>query len=409
MAGDELTELVDRLRRDRRRHPYHGRREYSRTARELADACGRLVEQGQAAVACPVLRKAVDRMTAALMYMDDSSGIVGDDLREIMNLYARACAAAPPNPRSLAAWLVKLECDGPGWPRIVLRDFAAALGPRGLSEIERLVAERAQTAEPESWTARFAVRDLREQLAEVSGDVDRYVSVLAEHLASAVQYERIVRALRDAGRLDDALDWARRGLAEKAGWPHSDRLRDTLVELLLDAGDLPAAMTVRRTEFDRHPTAAAYRSLVATAARAEAADPTPWALGLLRDRAARQPAYLSELINVLMATNHDEEAWRTGAQHTEHIGTQQWLALLERRQATHPAEVIGPYQQLVERQVLNSADKQRYRRAVTLLCSLRDAHLAVGDPEGFSSYLRDLRVQHKRRPTFLATLDGAGL
>jgi hypothetical protein len=66
----------------------------------------------------PVLRKAVDRITSALMYMDDSSGIVGDDLHGIMGLYARACAAAPPNPTGLARWLVKLQCDGPGWPSI---------------------------------------------------------------------------------------------------------------------------------------------------------------------------------------------------------------------------------------------------------------------------------------------------
>jgi hypothetical protein len=44
----------------------------------------------------------------------------------------------------------------------------------------------------------FAVRDLRdlrEQLAQVSGDVDRYIAVPAEHVDSAVQYERIVRVL----------------------------------------------------------------------------------------------------------------------------------------------------------------------------------------------------------------------
>jgi len=64
-SPDELTVLVDRLRRDRRRVPYAGRREYSRDARELAARCEKLVDTGQAAVATPVLRKAVDRMTAA--------------------------------------------------------------------------------------------------------------------------------------------------------------------------------------------------------------------------------------------------------------------------------------------------------------------------------------------------------
>ncbi|MFG1849857.1 hypothetical protein [Micromonospora carbonacea] len=47
LQGDsELTMLVDRLRRDRRRDPYSGRDAYSRTAREVADRCEELIEAG---------------------------------------------------------------------------------------------------------------------------------------------------------------------------------------------------------------------------------------------------------------------------------------------------------------------------------------------------------------------------
>jgi hypothetical protein len=282
VSDDDVAVLVDRLRWDRRREPYRGRREYSQTVRVLAEACERLIASGQPGQAVPMLRKAVDRITSALMYMDDSSGIVGDDLQDIMGLYARACAAAPPDPTGLAGWLVKLQCDGPGWPQIVLRDFAPALGERGVAEVERLIARRAQTADPRSWTGSFAVRDLREQLAELSGDIDRYVAVLAEHLTSAVQYERITLALLDAGRRQEAIAWARRGLAEKPGWPHTDRLRDALVDMLLDDGDSEAAVVVRRTEFERHPTATAYRCLAETARAVGTGDPTPWVLTVLR-------------------------------------------------------------------------------------------------------------------------------
>jgi hypothetical protein len=87
----------------------------------------------------------------------------------------------------------------------VLRDFAPALGERGVAEVERLVARQAQTVAPQSWTGSFAVRDLREQVAEVSGDVDRYVAVLAEHLTGAVQYERISLALLKPGSTDGGL------------------------------------------------------------------------------------------------------------------------------------------------------------------------------------------------------------
>ncbi|MEU7999188.1 hypothetical protein AB0B83_28255 [Micromonospora sp. NPDC049060] len=98
---------------------------------------------GEASVAVPALGKAVDRMTSALMYMDSSSGVLGNDLAYLMEVYARACRAAPPRPAGLAAWLVKLVCDGPGWPDVVLREWAPALGPKGLAEVARLVDERA--------------------------------------------------------------------------------------------------------------------------------------------------------------------------------------------------------------------------------------------------------------------------
>ncbi|MFG1918260.1 DUF6880 family protein [Micromonospora sp. NPDC048898] len=128
-----------------------------------------------------------------------------------MDLYARACRAAPPRPPGLAAWLVNLVCDGPGWPDVVLRDWAPALGPKGLAEVARLVDERAAAAEPDGRHQRWAVRYLREQLAEVSGDVDRYVTMLAQDLVSADQYGRIVRVLAEAGRPAQAIDWVRRG------------------------------------------------------------------------------------------------------------------------------------------------------------------------------------------------------
>jgi hypothetical protein len=409
VSDDDVAVLVDRLRWDRRRHPYRGRREYSRTVRTLAEACERLIASGRAGQAVPVLRKAVDRITSALMYMDDSSGIVGDDLHDIMGLYARACAAAPPNPTGLAGWLVKLQCDGPGWPQIVLRDFAPALGERGIAEVERLVARRAQTVDPQSWTGSFAVRDLREQLAALSGDVDRYVGVLAEHLTSAVQYERITLALLGAGRRQEAIEWARRGLASKPGWPHTDRLRDALVDLLLDGGDAEAAVVVRRTEFERHPTATAYRCLAVTARAVGAGDPTAWALTVLHGRVAQQPAYAPELVAILLAIGHDEQAWLAALEHRQWIGERQWLSLLERRGVSHPADVIGPYQDVVERYIRDSTDKRRYRRAVALLPALRAAYTATGDPAAFPAYLADLRLRHKRRPTFLKTLDAASI
>jgi hypothetical protein len=86
----DVGKLIDGLRWDRRRHPYSGRREYSQRAQAVAAAVADMIEAGDAESAAPLARRAVERVTAALMYMDDSAGIVGDDLRTLMALYARA-------------------------------------------------------------------------------------------------------------------------------------------------------------------------------------------------------------------------------------------------------------------------------------------------------------------------------
>ena len=97
-----------------------------------------------------------------------------------------------------------MQLDGPGWPGIDLKEFAEALGDRGLAEIARLIEERSATADPDSWTAQWGIKNLREQLAAASGDVDAHVAILAENLRAAHQYSDIVEVLRAAGRDDDA-------------------------------------------------------------------------------------------------------------------------------------------------------------------------------------------------------------
>ncbi|WP_405434910.1 hypothetical protein [Micromonospora sp. NBC_00617] len=191
-----------------------------------------------------------------------------------------------------------------------------------------------------------------------------------------------------------------------AGSPYTDRLRDLLVDMLLAAGDTPGAVRVRREEFARHPTAAGYRSLIDTVETAGGDDPAAWALGMLRDRITQQPAYASELVDVLLAVGRDDQAWEEALHHRWWLGGPQWQTLLARRAATHPEEAIQPYRDLVEQAILNSADKRRYRRAVALLPALRAVYQAIGEHAAFGQYLAELRVEHKRRPTFLNPITG---
>jgi hypothetical protein len=404
----EVRELIDELRRDRRRHPYQGRREYSEGARAVAAAIEDMIEAGDAASAVPLARRAVERVTAALMYMDDSAGIVGDDLRTLMDLYARACRAAPPDAGRLAAWLVSTQLDGPGWPAIDLKVFAEALGQRGLSEVARLTAERAATADPDSWTATWGIRDLREQLAAASGDVDAHVAVLAENLRGAHRYSEIVKVLRAAGRQDDAEHWARQGLTEHPSGFQADHLRDQLVELLIDCGKDADAVALRREIYERRTIHQDYLKLRHTAQQAgQWADLDDWALNLLRDRARTDRRYVSELISVLIREELLGEGWAAAVANPDQVPESQWFQLIELREKDHPADVIRPYQDLIELGLERAGDKYRYPKAIKTIRRLHDACRQAGDDAGFAAYLADLRQRHRRKTSFITKLDKA--
>ncbi|HXL93265.1 MAG TPA: hypothetical protein VN969_30420 [Streptosporangiaceae bacterium] len=404
----DVRRLIDGLRWDRRRHPYHGRREYSQCAWAVAGAIGDMIDAGDAVSARPLARRAVERVTAALMYMDDSSGGVGDDLRSLIVMYARACRAAPPDVKRLAAWLVSMQLDGPGWPAIELKEFGEALGDRGLAEVARLTEERSATSDPDSWSAQWGVKNLREQLAAVSGDVDSHVAVLAEDLRGAHRYSDIVEVLRAAGRDDDAEQWARKGLAEHPPGHQTDRLRDQLVDLLLDTGKGTDAVAIRRETYERRAIHQDYLNLRHAAQQvggwAELAD---WALNLLRDRAGIDQRYVTQLISVLIREDLLDEAWTTAMANPNQLPESQWFELIELREKDHPADVIRPYGDLIEIGLERASDKYRYPKAIKAIKCLQDVYRRAEDEPGFAAYLADLRQRHRRKTSFITSLDKA--
>jgi uncharacterized Zn finger protein len=376
----EAKRLTGGLRRDRRQHPHRGRGEYSGRAREVAGAIADMIESGGAADAVPLARRAVERVTAAMLHMDDSPGIIGGDLRMLTALYARACRAAPPDPRQLAAWL---------------------------DEVTRLVAERRTAADPDSWAA-IGVKFLRQQLAALSGDVDAHVAVLAENLQGARQYGEIVTVLRDAGRGADAERWARRGLAEDPASYRADGSREQLAGLLLASGRGGEAVCVHRAEFERRTLHQDYSRLRDTAERAG-----QWpglrerALEYLRGRAQVKEFYVRELISVLIREDLLDEAWTTAVAAPGQVPEQQWLELIGLREPGHPADVIGPLRDLIELGIERTSDKYRYPKAIKALKRLRDDYQRAGGEAGFITYLDELRNRQRRKTSFMAKLDAA--
>jgi len=85
----------------------------------------------------------------------------------------------------------------------------------------------------------------------------------------------------------------------------------------------------------------------------------------------------------------------------------QWFELVEVREKSHPADVIRPYQDLIEIGLERASDKYRYPKAIKTIRRLRDSYHRAGDEAGFTAYVADLRQRHRRKTSFIAKLDKA--
>ena len=104
-------------------------------------------------------------------------------------------------------------------------------------------------------------------LAELTGDVDAVVEVLARDQSSAYQFVRIAEVLREAKRYDDALVWAEKGLALHGG--SDSRLVEVAAEEYHRTGRGEDAVRVTWEAFVEAPGLRTYRQLAEHAQRAD--------------------------------------------------------------------------------------------------------------------------------------------
>lgn len=128
---------------------------------------------------------------------------------------------------------------------------------------------------------------------------------------------------------------------------------------------------------------------------------------------ARARAVLAErdptgYIDALLADGESDEAWVVATSADREVAASQRLRLAEAREPTAPADAMGVYLYLAD-EVLVQADKRAYRDAVRHLKAARRAATAAGRPAELTEHLTGLRERNRRRPSFMAMLDKAGL
>ncbi|MFJ7210910.1 DUF6880 family protein [Amycolatopsis sp. NPDC098790] len=362
-----------------------GNGEYTAKVGAVLDTLQRMLDAGSPADLAPLARRTVDDISEVLERSGDHAGDLGDRLDRAVELYARACAARPPDPEKLADWILEVEFDGPGRPAIDLADFATALGEPGLRRIKSTVDDVLAASGPGH--RRDVAEGLREQLAEVLGDVDELVAILSAKPPRRDVSLKIVRVLRAAGRHSEAIAHAARALTQdkKPREPEPEPEDET---------------SRRRQEFDAEPGRETYAAL-REAATADGKWPAQRraALACLRERAAEGGA--DELVRVLLDDGRPDEAWRACVRFG--ATPELKLELAEQRAAEHPAETIPVFREHVD-ELIERKDPQAYQEAARRLKLLRGLHKRAETQDEFTAYLATLVETHRRKTRLITEI-----
>jgi uncharacterized Zn finger protein len=348
-----------------------------------------LLAEGQADAVIEICEDGLACLDAAGGAIDDSDGHIGTLAHRLGELHLLACQQPRPNPVQLGRRLVELELgsDHEAFYDSVDR-YADVLGKEGLAAYREALESRWSAVPPlgpgerdRADSSRFQITHMMERLARHSGDPDAVVAVLARDLGDSHDFLNIAQVYREANRYDDALDWARRGLAAFPECPGSD-LREFAAEELHRRGRHDEAMRLIWAEFESHPGLTGYQ-LLHKHAKVAKADWPSWserALALLRRDVERQKVDRRErygwegqadhslLVEIFLWRKEPETAWLEAQ--AGGCSRELWMRLARAREDEYPGDVVPVYQREVERLVA-AKNNQAYAAGRTCCSGLR--------------------------------------
>lgn len=405
---------------------YDSAGDYARGIGRVVEFVAALLDDGRATEVVELAEHALSELEAAMDFVDDSGGYMTGVLRELHELHHAACLKAKPGPEELARRLFRWELTSRwGFFSGAAEAYAEVLGEEGLAAYRRLAeAEwaRLPALGPRDARAshgvRFRLTHVMETLARQSGDVESLVEIKSRDLSRPDAFLEVAEIYQEAGRNDEALVWAERGMKafpEGPDW----RLGEFLADEYHRRGRHDEAMSLIWRQFAESPRLDNYRHLRAHARKT--ARPSEWkqwrekALGHLRAAVERQKKQAgrskigwhdgvdhSELVRISLWEKRYEDAWRE-AQEGGCSG-ELWLELAVARERLHPENALVAYRSQVAPTV-EQTNSTAYEQAVRLLRKVRELLARLGRAAEFDDYLTALRVEYKRKRTFIKLLE----
>jgi hypothetical protein len=365
-----------------------------------------------------VVEKAVTSAVRVVLRADDSSGIIGDAIRDLLELHTQAASQARPSASKLATWMIKFQFDGTqDFFSIDVADYAPALGRDGLALYRARLAEiaaglgpepadlRGHLDDPVAWQqaahdrhTRFLLEHNARRLAVVDRDIDAIIVTHARDRKVAAWLHQTAQALAEIGETDLAIDWAKQA-ADLDGGHQSLDAAGYWCELL--AQHEPGAEVAARVEvFRRWPTSS-------TAERLRRAVGQAW------------PDHRDEVLDTLARTPRDavvfalhhlgdvDLAW-TLAHNLGLTDARTWSEVADAYEQVDPLGVLPVLRDLVVAD-LREADARGYRQAARRLRRMRRLAAGTGRAAEVDDLIGALREEHRRRPRLQREFDQAGL
>lgn len=363
---------------------------------------------------------AADRVKGVYANSNSSGDVLADIIRQLIEIHRDAAILSPPDPLDLAADLYEREVtDGYRLWRNTTETYSRVLGDTGKREFRRLlfadwdklpVLTKENDRQARFDSRRFRINAMMEALAQSENDSTLTLAILQRDLSDSTRYSLIVQELLNAGRNDDARNWAERALKE-FGSETNRYLCDFLVGEYKTKGEHGRAIRLLWTRFENNPAVETYQPL------REYTEPLgEWdkrrgdALLLLRKRIAEKPALpryrfetpaANSLIDIYLWEDNTEAAWETAQTHGTDI--EHWKRLGKQREATHPDEVLALYKKLFDKQIDSSNGLSL--DVLWMLEQIIRLYKTLDRKTDLDAFVADLGVRHGRKRKFITEVN----
>jgi len=411
--------------------------DYARTVDETIASLRAVLVAGHAADGVELIEHCCTAIERTGGRMDDSDGHLSIAFDSLQRLHREACEQADFAPTQLAERLFErmMETDYELFydAAEVYAPLLGKPGRRRYAELVRAEWERLPALRPEDdrrsrrafstlveddelseRNSRFRITYVMKLLAKQSGDPDELVAVLSHDLSSPYSFLGIAEVYAEAGRDNDAIEWAERGME---AFPESgdSRLVTFLAAARRKRGEHEQAAELMWSLYEVHPGLGRLEGLKPYAEEAGTWDELRGrALDLLRDRIAaarderRGRGYgwshlldATELVRIRLWEGDVDtalaEAREGGCRH------EVWLALAEALEESDPWEAMVIYREQVE-PTIERKRKADYREATDMLARVRDLMARAGHGDEFPTYLEEVREKHKRKRNLMKLL-----